>query len=166
MPTFVVNTFCRKGPSVRYFDVTDFETGEQVQVQGRNDTDPRWWWVLIPNTSDHCWVSSIAFEEDANMEILPIQPFSNLPDPPAFFDGVPTCKPNDNVRDVKLSWSSVDGATGYRIYRNSSLIETTGAEVGIYVDTVPYTQGVTYELEAINKEGASEKVTTISGACQ
>ena len=55
--TFSKNAFCRKGPSVAYEDVTAFLQGQSVQIDGRNQDEPRWWWVLIPASSGHCWVS-------------------------------------------------------------------------------------------------------------
>lgn len=55
--TFSKNAFCRKGPSVAYEDVAAFPQHQSVQIDGRNQDEPRWWWVLIPGTSAHCWVS-------------------------------------------------------------------------------------------------------------
>ena len=55
--TFSKNAFCRKGPGLAYEDVTAFLQDTSVQIDGRNQEDPRWWWVLIPDTSAHCWVS-------------------------------------------------------------------------------------------------------------
>ncbi len=55
--TFSKNGFCRKGPSADYEDLTAFPQGQSVQIDGRNQDEPRWWWVLIPGTSGHCWVS-------------------------------------------------------------------------------------------------------------
>jgi Zn-dependent metalloprotease len=62
IPTFTLskNAFCRKGPSTVYDDVTDFLQGQSVQIDGRNQDKPRWWWVLIPGSSEHCWVSDSA----------------------------------------------------------------------------------------------------------
>jgi hypothetical protein len=57
MFTFSNNAFCRKGPSSAYEDVTAFLQGQSVQIDGRNQDEPRWWWVLVPGTSAHCWVS-------------------------------------------------------------------------------------------------------------
>ncbi len=55
--TFSKNAFCRKGPSADYEDLTAFPQSQSVQIDGRNQDEPRWWWVLIPGTSGHCWVS-------------------------------------------------------------------------------------------------------------
>ncbi|MCK4489103.1 MAG: hypothetical protein KAU23_02530 [Anaerolineales bacterium] len=56
--TFSKNAFCRKGPSVDYEDLTAFLQHQSVQIDGRNQDDPLWWWVLIPDSSNHCWVSN------------------------------------------------------------------------------------------------------------
>jgi hypothetical protein len=55
--TFSKNAFCRKGPGLAYEDVTAFLQDKSVQIDGRNQDEPRWWWVLIPGSSGHCWVS-------------------------------------------------------------------------------------------------------------
>lgn len=99
------------------------------------------------------------------MDDLPIQTALPLPDAPTYFGDTPTCKPNDHERDVKLSWASVPGVNGYRLYRDGVLIASVKENVGIYVDTVAYEKGVTYELEAINADGASEKLTVSSLGC-
>jgi hypothetical protein len=55
--TFSKNAFCREGPSTAYKNVTAFVQQQSVQIEGRNQDEPRWWWVLIPGSSGHCWVS-------------------------------------------------------------------------------------------------------------
>ena len=58
-PTFILsnNAFCRLGPSVKYEKVATFLKQQSVQIDGRNQNNPRWWWVLIPVSGNHCWVS-------------------------------------------------------------------------------------------------------------
>jgi hypothetical protein len=58
MFTFSMSAFCREGPNLAYEKVTSFLQDQRVQIDGRNQDDPLWWWVLIPNSSDHCWVSN------------------------------------------------------------------------------------------------------------
>ncbi len=55
--TFSMNAFCRLGPSIKYGKVATLLELQSVQIEGRNQDDPRWWWVLIPETNEHCWVS-------------------------------------------------------------------------------------------------------------
>ncbi len=57
MFTFSMNAFCREGPNLVYEKVTSFLQDQSVQIDGRNQDDPLWWWVLIPDSSGHCWVS-------------------------------------------------------------------------------------------------------------
>jgi hypothetical protein len=73
--TFYMNTFCRKGPTTQYEKVATFLEGQDVQIEGRNQDEPRWWWVLIPETSDHCWVSDATGSATGEIEDLEfIQP--------------------------------------------------------------------------------------------
>ena len=61
--------------------------GEAVQIEGRNPTGPRWWWVLIPGSNDHGWVSDSTGSATGSVEALqvietpPLVP-SDTPVPP------------------------------------------------------------------------------------
>lgn len=55
--TFSLNAFCRLGPTLKYEKVATFLELQSVQIFGRNQNEPRWWWVLIPGSKEHCWVS-------------------------------------------------------------------------------------------------------------
>lgn len=57
MMRFGQGAFCRKGPGTAYSDVYSFSEGDQTRIDGRNQDLPRWWWVPIPGTEQHCWVS-------------------------------------------------------------------------------------------------------------
>ena len=163
--TFTLNAFCRKGPSVRYNDVTTFTSGDQTQVVGQSDVEPRWWLVRSLKGDENCWVSEVVVSVTDAWESLPAIPVDlPLPDAPVYFNDAATC--NNTNRDVKLSWdNTVSGATGYRIYRDGVLIATVGANVAIYVDTVAYGKTFSYELEAINANGASERLGITSLGC-
>ncbi|MCJ7435772.1 MAG: hypothetical protein MUO77_20010, partial [Anaerolineales bacterium] len=54
--TFTTNANCREGPSTVYEVDDSFLQGQNVQIDGRNQDQPRWWWVLKPSGS-HCWIS-------------------------------------------------------------------------------------------------------------
>jgi hypothetical protein len=73
------NAFCRKGPGTIYPDVTAFEAGQQLQVDGQNDFSPRWWWVRVPNSTLHCWVSDAAVQTSGPVEQAPVQPAPPTP---------------------------------------------------------------------------------------
>jgi len=55
--TFSMNAFCRFGPSSKYEKVATFLELQSVQINGRSQSEPRWWRVLIPGTNEQCWVA-------------------------------------------------------------------------------------------------------------
>jgi len=103
--TFSMNAFCRKGPSSKYGKVATFLELQKVQIEGRNQSDPRWWWVLVPGSSEHCWVSgSTGFAEGSLDEVEPI------PAPPLVIDQADNDK---GVCSSDLGQSDCDAAGGY-----------------------------------------------------
>lgn len=81
MFAFTQNAFCRRGPGSAYDDVTAFLDGQSVQIEGRNQTEPRWWWVLVPNTSAHCWVSDTTGSAEGPLEDVQTVAAPPLPAP-------------------------------------------------------------------------------------
>lgn len=77
----IKNAFCREGPSQVYEVITGFEIGEVLQVEGRikNET---WWWVLIPNSSGHCWISDVTVEVIGEASCVAIKTPPPTPLPP------------------------------------------------------------------------------------
>jgi hypothetical protein len=78
----------RKGPNVAYEVVGILHAGEAVQIEGRSPTGPRWWWVLIPGSNNHGWVSDSTGFASGAVETLPVvdaPPLvpSDTPVPPA-----------------------------------------------------------------------------------
>lgn len=55
---------------------------------------------------------------------------------------------------VQLNWTASDGATGYKLYKNSDLLATL-TETS-YVDTVQAFSGTAYSITAYNDDGESE----------
>ncbi len=88
-PTFYLskNAFCRIGPSQEYEIVATFLDLSSVKIDGLNQDDPRWWWVLVPDSDDHCWVSdstgsAVGILEDLEIIAAPplvIEPVDNQP---------------------------------------------------------------------------------------
>ena len=76
--TFSMNAFCRNGPNLAYENVTEFLQDQSVQIDGRNQDEPRWWWVLIPDSSEHCWVSDST--GSAVGFLTPLPPIINVPE--------------------------------------------------------------------------------------
>jgi hypothetical protein len=163
-PTFVIltfakNAFCRKGPGTLYKDVTGFKKGDTTQVDGRNELDPRWWWVQIPNSTEHCWVSGITVEPNDQAEGLPIQPvaFLELPSAPSgFVINKRVCSQNGS--SLKLAWTKSVGADGYTLYRNGIEIATFKSSQTVYQENPPTNKSLRYELEAFNTNGFSERL--------
>ncbi len=56
MVALTKNGFCRKGPGTIFSDVTGFEAGQELLVEGRNDDPNTWLLVRIPNGGT-CWIS-------------------------------------------------------------------------------------------------------------
>ncbi len=83
LPMFTVdqNAFCRKGPGSAYDDVTAFLQGQSVQIEGRNQVEPRWWWVLVPDTSAHCWISDSTGSAEGLLEDVQVVAAPPLPEP-------------------------------------------------------------------------------------
>jgi hypothetical protein len=159
------NAFCRKGPGTAYFDVTSLAAGTQVQVEGRTDSALRWWWVLIPGGSDHCWVSDSNLELSGPADQLPVQAAPPLPQPPTGFSDASACVKKAKNRTVTLTWKTSPGATGYRVYRDGILLDELGAGATSYTDTSLSVKDYTYTIEAINANGKSIGVDTISSRC-
>jgi hypothetical protein len=164
--TFTKNAFCRKGPGTAYFDVTAFEQGKSVIPEGRNDSDPRWWWVLLPDKQDHCWVSDATVDKFGPVEELPVQLAPTLPDGPEGFNASAICDLKAKTRTVKLGWTPVPEAIGYRLYRDGGLLLQLAADKSAYLDTVLNNKDFNYELEAINQFGASYRVISDIPACK
>ena len=162
--TFTKNAFCRKGPSVQYFDAGSFNPGDTAQAEGRNDTDPRWWYVRKPN-GEHCWVSETTVEPNADAEALPVQlPEKSLPQTPPDLYADRVCKPNGFA--VTLNWTPSNTADGYYVYLNRELIQEIKKPTQTsYVIKLPMNEPVSYALEAYNSIGLGERITIEDPGC-
>lgn len=102
--TFSQNTNCRKGPGTVYESVDAFLAGQTVQVDGRSEMAPWWWWVLRPNSKQHCWVSSASGQPSGDpsqlsaVEAPPTPTVTSRPNSPLDFDhdGYPANKDCDD----------------------------------------------------------------------
>jgi len=79
MVTLTKNGFCRKGASTLFSDVTGFEKGTQLLVEGRNDGPNTWLLVHVPNDGT-CWIS-YSVVEPIDLTLLPILPTPIPPSP-------------------------------------------------------------------------------------
>ena len=156
--TFAKNAFCRKGPGSLYRDISSFNQGDTAQADGRNDTDPRWWWVQIPNNTEHCWVSYVTVDPNDLAENLPIQPVAlQLPAAPSSFT-ISKRACSANGYSLQLAWSKSSGADGYTLYLNGQQIATFKANQTTYQEKPPLDKSLHYELEAFNKSGFSSRL--------
>jgi hypothetical protein len=70
--TFLMNANCRVGPGTLYSRVDAFPAHQSVQIEGRNQGEPRWWWVGIPGSRSHCWVSDATGTASGPLEDLEV----------------------------------------------------------------------------------------------
>jgi CSLREA domain-containing protein len=160
MATFMEDATCRLGPGTDYDIWETLLEGQQVLLQGRN-SDSTWWWLLLPDSEDHCWVSDAVVEVIGPVEDLPI---IIPPEPPQ-----PTTPPatptglviSDRVcagqtYSVTLGWTdNATNETGYRVFRDGQTIASLGANATGYTDNPPGSGPYTYSVQAFNAYGAS-----------
>lgn len=173
--TFTTNANCREGPGTVYEVDDSFLQGQSVQIDGRNQDQPRWWWVL-KSSGSHCWVSDstgTASGPTENAKVVtappppivititdtsappPPPPQETAPVAPGNLQSVTVCNSHDPFT-VTLSWQ--DNATnesGYRVYRNGTVIANLGANAASYTENPPGSGPYNYKVEAYNNVGAS-----------
>jgi hypothetical protein len=163
--TFTKNAFCRTGPGVEYFDKGSFDLGASAEAQGRNDAEPRWWYMLMEN-GDHCWVSDSTVGSNPQAESLPVQlPEKSLPLTPADVWADRVCKPGKGFA-VTLNWTASHTADGYYVYLNGVLHQdvTRGTQTS-YVLKLPLNEPASYAFEAYNSIGYGERITFDDPGC-
>ncbi len=112
-------------------------------------------------------MSASTGEASGLIDVLPVEPGLPLPgNPGGLTIGQTVCSPNLNYYSVPLSWGDAGNETGYRLYRNGSLLATLGANATAHDDQAPKGENLAYTLEAFNKVGVSERVQATLGACQ
>jgi hypothetical protein len=175
--TFTDDVFCRLGPSSAYKEVTTFFKGQIVQIDGRNQNEPRWWWILVPTSGSHCWVSGSTGTTSGLLDNLPVivpPPLPPTPTPSAIPTIAAPGAPELNVSNqtctaftyvVRLSWKDVINETGYRVYRDGALIATLGAGVVSYDDTSPDYLSHSYRVDAFNITGTTSSSIKNSAGC-
>jgi len=163
--TFVKDAFCRKGPGMQYFDKGSFNNGATAQAEGRNDVEPRWWYMLMQN-GDHCWVAGITVKPNPDAEALPIQKAEkSLPETPSDLYADRVCKAGGFA--VTLNWTPSNTADGYYVYLNGEVIQdiTKGTQKS-YVIKLPKNEPQSYGLEAYNDIGTGEQIILEDPGCQ
>jgi len=163
--TFLQNANCRKGPGVAYSILTSLVQGAVVDALARNE-DASWYRVAVPETEATCWVAASTGEASGTIDGLPTEAGLPLPGAPgALTIGQVICSPNLNDYAVPLEWGDASNETGYRLYRNGSLLATLGANELDYDDEAPKGEELDYALEAFNQVGVSDRVAASVPAC-
>lgn len=129
--TVQMNAHCRYGPGTVYDILTSLQAGVSAQIEGKNDNQPaRWWWIQLPNSRAHCWISDTTVTTTGQPEcvhIIPAPPTPtptpqpNLPPPvPALISPVAdapiSCESSLGYVMVDFSWSTVNDPEGIARY--------------------------------------------------
>jgi hypothetical protein len=171
--TFDQNANCRRGPGTAYGVATSYNQGTQLQADGRNE-DSTWLRLLMPNSTATCWVSLAIGTLLVSPDTLPLVSYPPPPTattsapqlgtPPQFQISERMCSPNGYK--LRLTWASQsDGKTGYRLYRNGSLLATLGANATTYEDLPPFGGPYTYALESYNANSVSPRAQVTDPVC-
>jgi len=168
--TFLQNGNCRRGPGTVYDVSTSYAQGQQVMLEGRN-ADSSWWWLLMAE-GGHCWASGSVLELNGPFAQLPIIPAPPTP-PPALQPpaspgqlGIANQVCTDQAYSVTLQWvDAASNETGYRIYRDGTLIATLGPNSTGYTDEPPYGGPYAYAVESFNGAGPSSRPTVQESGC-
>jgi CSLREA domain-containing protein len=165
MAHFIQNANCRRGPGTHYFVTTSFLVDTEVALIGRSEPGIPFWWLVGENWN--CWVSDVTMRRLGAVDLLPIVPGPPLPAAPTQL-GIAReyCVPGQVFR-VTLQWAdAANNETGYRVYREGSVLATLPANTTTYTDSPPFGGPYTYSVEAVSVDGASAQATVQSHACQ
>lgn len=164
--TLSKNSNCRLGPSTFYNVVDQIAAGKELPVIGRSEDST--WWEVLNDTGRECWI----FYENAT----PNQDFSSLTigEAPAL-PGIPLnffvvdqqCLSAQKKFSVTLSWSSGGGEKAFRVFRDGKQVIELKPTKFTYKDpAAPYNKNVTYEIEAVNENGTSERAVQFVPPCK
>lgn len=164
--TLSKNSNCRVGPNNRYNVIDQIAQGKTLSVVGRSE-DNTWWQVINP-TNRECWIFNENAAPSTDLSSLPIGDAPPLPGIPQNFLVVDQlCQPGPKKFSVTLSWSSGGNETAFRLYRDGGRIVELKASKFNYKDAnAPFNKNITYEIEAVNENGVSERAIQIVPACK
>jgi len=159
-----MNAYCRKGPGTGYYSITYLQAGDFYNIVGRNGLDT--WWLIQGPGNVNCWMGDPTSVTQGPVDQTPILTVPPLPGSPSGFANTYTCSGALHTLQVTLTWDGVSNVTGYRIYRNGSLVGTVGPNSAAFTDKVaPLKMKLVYLLEAFNDYGAANRVKTTVPSC-
>jgi hypothetical protein len=166
--TLTMNAFCRYGPGTHYIARATFLMGEQYPVEGRSPAGlPAWWWVALPNGRGHCWVSDVTVQLQGPVEGLQVVNAPPVPAAPTQLSILRQSCATGQMYRVMLQWVDVaTDETGYRVYRDGTVIATLPANSTSYTDNPPLGGPYTYAVEAFNANAVSDQATVQAEACR
>lgn len=164
--TLSANSNCRVGPNNRYNIIDQISAGKTLPVIGRNEENT--WWQVVNATERECWIFNENATPNTDLSSLAIGEAPPLPGiPQSFLVTGQLCQPGAKKFTVSFSWSSGGGETAFRIYRDGSRIIELKAGKFNYKDVnAPLNKNLSYEIEAVNENGTSERGTQIVPACK
>lgn len=169
--TLTKDSNCRLGPSALYNIVDQIAKTKNnapvvLPVFAQNEDGT--WWQVVNATNRECWIFYENAEPNSDFSALPIKEGPPLPGIPAqFYVTDQLCQPGPKKFTVTLSWSAGSETDGFRLYRDGNRIAELKAERLNYKDVnAPYNKNITYEIEAYNENGVSDKAIQIVPACK
>jgi len=181
MVTVSQNTNCRTGPGVIYDLIGGLLIGEEAVVVGKY-TAGNYWIINNPDAAGTCWLWGQYATVSGNTAGLPeytppptptptFTPTPQPPNAPANISVSKACNPLVLPQFLLvsiISWEDKSNdETGFKVYRDGSLLTTVGPNVTTWNDTIPINMGipVTYGVEAVNATGASARITAAAVTC-
>jgi hypothetical protein len=164
--TLTKNSNCRLGPSTYYNVIDQIVSGKELPVVGRSEDSE--WWQVVNDTGRECWIFYENAAPNQDFSSLSIGEAPPLPGMPQnFFVVDQQCLSAQKKFSVTLSWSSGGGETAFRLYRDGGSVGELKPNRFNYKDAAaPYNKVITYEIEAVNENGASERAIQIVPACK
>ncbi|MBK8780352.1 MAG: SH3 domain-containing protein [Anaerolineales bacterium] len=165
--TLTKNSNCRKGPSTFYSIVDQIVSGKVFQVTGRDAEST--WWQVVNATGRECWIFNENADENTDFSGVEVKEGGLLPNPPGgFYITNQSCQPGNKKFTVAMKWiSGGPGEIGFRIYRDGELIAEVKASKFTHQDNfAPLNRNLSYEIEALNENGASQRAAQLVPACK
>jgi murein DD-endopeptidase MepM/ murein hydrolase activator NlpD len=146
------NAYCRLGPAIGFEPITYMEAGDVATMLGRDLFD-WWWYVELAEGAGKCWVPwDLTTVEGVSACVDPIS--MAPPTPGDFRIGNRSCSRQEH--SIVLKWEdNSDMESGFRVYRDGSLLKTLAPNATSFTDKPPFGGPFAYQIEAINDAGSS-----------